>query len=133
MADALRCELFPADLQDAVSFYVRVLGFEVVQDEHDAEAPYVSLQRGDVRLGLGQRSDQVDRESRRPPAGVELVLEVDAVSRERSHVVAAGWPLIEDLTARPWGLTDFRLLDPDGYYWRITGRPGTDASARSEE
>lgn len=133
MADALRCELFPADLQEAVSFYVRVLGFEVVRDEHDAGAPYVSLQRGDVRLGLGQRSDQVDREWRRPPVGVELVLEVDAVSQERSHVVAAGWPLSEDLTARPWGLTDFRLLDPDGYYCRITDRPGADASARSEE
>jgi uncharacterized glyoxalase superfamily protein PhnB len=28
--------------------------------------------------------------------------------------------MTETLTARPWGLRDFRLLDPDGYYWRIT-------------
>jgi len=30
--------------------------------------------------------------------------------------------LTEGLEARPWGLRDFRLLDPDGYYWRITER-----------
>ena len=56
------------------------------------------------------------------PWGVELVLEVDDVHAERDRVLDAGWPLAEDLTIRPWGLTDFRLLDPVGYYWRVTGR-----------
>jgi hypothetical protein len=28
----------------------------------------------------------------------------------------------EDVVTRPWGLRDCRLLDPDGYYWRITTR-----------
>jgi len=37
---------------------------------------------------------------------------------------AAGWPLDEDLQDRPWGLRDFRILDPDGYYLRITNRAG---------
>jgi len=35
-------------------------------------------------------------------------------------VVDSGWPLAEDLQQRPWGLIDFRLHDPDGYYLRIT-------------
>lgn len=35
---------------------------------------------------------------------------------------AADWPLEEGLTSRPWGLSDFRLLDPHGHYLRITGR-----------
>jgi hypothetical protein len=55
---------------------------------------------------------------------VELVLEVDDVMAERDRVITAGWPLAEDLQDRPWGLTDFRLLDPAGYYLRITGRAG---------
>jgi lactoylglutathione lyase len=50
------------------------------------------------------------------------VIEVDDVVAERDRVVAAGWPLEEDLQARPWGLTDFRVLDPAGYYLRITDR-----------
>ena len=49
-------------------------------------------------------------------------LEVDDVVGERDRVLAAGWPLEEDLQERPWGLTDFRILDPAGYYLRITGR-----------
>ncbi len=30
--------------------------------------------------------------------------------------------MIEPLLVRPWGLTDFRVADPDGYYLRITSR-----------
>ena len=39
-----------------------------------------------------------------------------------AYVTAAGWPLAEDLRDRPWGLRDFRVLDPAGYYLRITDR-----------
>jgi uncharacterized glyoxalase superfamily protein PhnB len=66
------------------------------------------------------------RAARLPPAGVELVLEVDDVVAERDQVTAAGWPITEDLHDRPWGLRDFRVLDPAGYYLRITDRgPGS--------
>ena len=122
---ALRCELFPADLDEAVTFYVRVLAFQVDRDERGSRDPYVALVRDQVRLGLARRPDVPDRERRRPPAGVELVLEVDDVHAERDRVLGAGWPLEEDLTSRPWGLTDFRLLDPVGYYWRITSTEAT--------
>ena len=37
---------------------------------------------------------------------------------------AAGWPLEQDLQDRAWGLTDFRVVDPAGYYLRITSRAG---------
>jgi uncharacterized glyoxalase superfamily protein PhnB len=55
---------------------------------------------------------------------VELVLEVDDVAGERALVAAAGWPLEQDLQDRAWGLTDFRVVDPAGYYLRITSRAG---------
>jgi lactoylglutathione lyase len=41
---------------------------------------------------------------------------------ERDQITAAGWPITEDLRDRPWGLRDFRVLDPAGYYLRITAR-----------
>ncbi|WP_350223849.1 hypothetical protein [Rhizobium sp. CNPSo 3490] len=31
----------------------------------------------------------------------------------------SGWPL-SALAMQPWGLPDFRLVDPDGYYVRVT-------------
>jgi lactoylglutathione lyase len=77
MAAALRCEIFPADLDATVAFYISVLGFELVRDERDQPSAYVALARDTVQVGAA---------------------------------------------ARPWGLRDFRLLDPSGYYWRITGR-----------
>jgi len=52
------------------------------------------------------------------------VLEVDDVIAERDRVITAGWPLTEDLQDSPWGLKDFRTLDPAGYYLRITDRAG---------
>jgi lactoylglutathione lyase len=120
MPEALRCELFPDDLDASAAFYVDVLGFQVVRDERPAPAPYVALQRGDVRVGLAARPAPADPALRRPPTGVELVLEVDDLEAVHAHVLANRWPLAEDLTDRPWGLRDFRLVDPHGYYWRIT-------------
>lgn len=30
------------------------------------------------------------------------------------------------LTLQPWGLSDFRLSDPDGYYLQVTGLAAKD-------
>jgi catechol 2,3-dioxygenase-like lactoylglutathione lyase family enzyme len=84
---------------------------------------YVALQRGTVQVGAATRAEHAaDLGHRRPPTGVELVLEVDDVEEELERVRAGGWPLEDELTVRPWGLRDFRLLDPNGYYLRVTGR-----------
>jgi lactoylglutathione lyase len=120
----LRFEIFPSDLDAAVDFYTRVLAFSVTKDQRSGPNAYVSMQRGAVRVGAAGRPVPADRAARLPPAGVELVLEIDDVVGERDRVVAAGWPLEEDLQDRPWGLTDFRILDPAGYYLRITDRAG---------
>lgn len=110
----------PADLDAAVRFYVDVLAFDVDRDERSGPSPYVALRRGVARVGLAQRDDVVKAGQRRPTTGVELVLEVADVTSARDRVAAAGWPIEENLTPRPWGLVDFRLLDPAGYYWRVT-------------
>jgi uncharacterized glyoxalase superfamily protein PhnB len=54
--------------------------------------------------------------------GIELVLEVADIEAVYEQTLAAQWPLAGQLQPQPWGLTDFRVLDPDGYYWRITTR-----------
>ena len=51
-----------------------------------------------------------------------FVLEVDDIAAMYKSVLAQNWPLSGALQTQPWGLTDFRLLDPDGYYLRITSR-----------
>ena len=125
MVMTLRCEIFPLDLDATVDFYTRVLRFTVDRDERHNTSPYVALRRDEVVVGAASRDLAVFRDQRRPPTGVELVLETDDVLSDLAHV-RQGWPLEEDLVARPWGLRDFRVVDPSGYYLRITERhPGT--------
>ena len=120
----LRFEIFPDDLDVIVDFYTRVLHFRLTTYQRSEPNAYVSLQRDDVRIGAARRIVPGVRAARLPPAGVELVLEVDDVLAKRDGVIAMGWPLTEELQDRPWGLKDFRILDPAGYYLRITGRAG---------
>ena len=118
----MRIELFPADLDRFVDFYTRVLRFRIVRDERTAEWPYVSIERGSLAIGAVRAWEDPAPASRLPPNGVELVLEVDDVDAEHDHIVGCGVGLVEGLVDRPWGLRDFRLLDPDGYFLRFTSR-----------
>lgn len=121
-----RIELFVADLGSSIRPYETVLGFQL--ERRDAD--YASLRRGDAVLGLepiGKLPPQGP-----PPgftqarlasdrgAGVEIVLEVDDLDAELARVQRSGHPLAEPPQERPWGLRDFRVADPDGYYLRIT-------------
>jgi predicted enzyme related to lactoylglutathione lyase len=53
---------------------------------------------------------------------VEIVLEVEDLDEALERVERAGVALIEHARERPWGLRDFRIADPDGYYLRVTTR-----------
>jgi uncharacterized protein YbjT (DUF2867 family)/catechol 2,3-dioxygenase-like lactoylglutathione lyase family enzyme len=120
-ASDLRIEIFPADLDASAEFYTRVLGFRITRDERAAEVAYLGLDRGRIRIGAVARDEPADRAARRPPTGVEIVLEVADVEAELDRVRRAGWPIEEGLASQPWGQRDFRLLDPSGYYVRLTG------------
>jgi catechol 2,3-dioxygenase-like lactoylglutathione lyase family enzyme len=116
----LRLELFVDDLDASVAFYTGVLGFAVSRRSAD----YVSLRRGLVTLGLGPIVKLGPTGHRAAPkgTGVEIVLELDSVAElvalhEECQVRGV---VAEALCLRPWGLRDFRLVDPDGYYLRVT-------------
>ena len=125
MSDArLRMELFVDDLDVSVAFWRDVLGFTV--DRRDDG--YASLRRGTVVLGLGPVSKlpatggpgfSQERLAVDKGAGGEIVLEVGDLDAAYRSCREAG-AVVEGLTGRPWGLTDFRITDPDGYYIRVT-------------
>lgn len=117
MTERLRIELFPSDVDRSVAFYER-LGFEVT-GRSPGQPAYASVRLGDVRVGLCQ-AEFVEPSARALPVGTEIVIEVDDVEARRDGLVGRGVVLAEDLVEREWGLSDFRVLDPAGYYLRFT-------------
>ncbi len=121
-----RIELFVSDVETSVGFYEEALGFRL--DRLDAD--YASLRRGKAVLGLGAMTKLPEdglgpgftqaRVSDERGAGVEIVLEVEDLDDALARFEAAGGRLAEPIQRRPWGLRDFRVVDPDGYYIRIT-------------
>jgi len=124
----LRLELFVEEMAASIAFYTQVLAFEVTRHEPD---DYASLRWGNAVLGIGPVAKLPeeggyfgrDISFHRRGLGVEIVLEVDDVDEWHARVAASGQPILEPLQDRPWGLRDFRIVDPDGYYLRITSRP----------
>jgi catechol 2,3-dioxygenase-like lactoylglutathione lyase family enzyme len=118
---SFRIELFVSELDASARFYERALGFQVERREPD----YVGLRRGGAGLGLAPLSQlpptgdepgfTQERVLRGHGAGVEIVLEVDDLDAALRRVEETGHTLAEGLQPRPWGLRDFRIVDPDGY------------------
>ncbi|GHG00400.1 hypothetical protein GCM10017783_10680 [Deinococcus piscis] len=119
MVMRLRLELFVNDVAASVKFYREALNFEVM-GQH---ASYQALRRGDVRIAVQDFRTLAPGHPLAHPGrrglGVELVLEVPDVQAAHAQAVAHA-PQVSPLVRQPWGLTDFRVTDPDGYYWRVT-------------
>lgn len=119
----LRIELFVADIAKSKSFYIDVLEFTAGPEGFGG---YTPLSKNDISLSLnGNHALPKDHptkvtESDRAGRGVEIVIEVEDVNVAYRSVKASGRPISGDLATHPWGLTDFRVIDPDGYYLRIS-------------
>lgn len=120
----LRLELFVERLEASVAFYKDILEFHAPKEITNT---YISVRKGNITLGLGEMKSlpvshplRVSNDSQKKGIGVEIVIEVDEVNELYNKVVAKEYPLETKLTKRPWGLVDFRIMDPDGYYLRIT-------------
>lgn len=132
----LQVNLAVKDLQVSAAFYTETFGFKELSNDPG----YILLQRNELILGL--KTDELlwypdpgeqPVESLARGVGVELVLEISDIGQFHGKMQQAGVAIREPLKEQPWGATDFRMLDPDGYYWRITSPRDRDAVQAEEE
>jgi lactoylglutathione lyase len=121
----LRFELFVKDLETSIQFYERVIGFERGYVSTD----YAEVYSGSVEIGIclmeklpEEHPLRTRTAEERKGLGVEIVLEVDDINEYYQRVLDTEYPLAATLSIQPWQSLDFRLVDPDGYYLRITGK-----------
>jgi lactoylglutathione lyase len=124
----LRFELFVTDVPATITFFEATLG--LVPPEGWSYDAYVPLQSGPVTIGV-QTAENLrpehhfskDKLTGPRGVGVEIVIEVADVNEAFLRAVRAASELgvvCEPLVDRPWGVRDFRLIHPDGFYVRVT-------------
>jgi catechol 2,3-dioxygenase-like lactoylglutathione lyase family enzyme len=119
----LRLELFVKSVPESKDFYQDILGFDVISYEPEG---YTVLRRDDIQIALELEAQLSSSHPLKPQTGeavgrgIEIVLEV--VDLEVAYLQArdSGWTLASPLQQQPWGLRDFRIVDPNGFYLRIT-------------
>lgn len=125
IAPSAPVELHVPDFGPAKQFY-GALGFAVAREEHGPDDGYLVMVHGADVLRFWPGSEAAERRGHfgRYPAnargyGVEIVLTFDDLDAAFSRVGTMG-TVVEPLRLRPWGLRDFRVMDPYGFYVRCT-------------
>ena len=107
-------QLFVADVERSVAFYVEKLGFSIVY-LYGQPPFYGAVSRDGVGLNLRHVDSPVldpDRCERESLLGAAIVVDdVEALFREFSERSVA---FAQPLKVQPWGASDFIVRDPDG-------------------
>ena len=101
------------DLERAIYFYTRKLGFLLAFRYQDF---YAGVSCGDRMIHL-KRVDEPDPSIDFVRSGQHLHVhfEVRDIKAAFCQVQEAGVKIIEGITDRPWGMTEFVIEDPDGH------------------
>jgi hypothetical protein len=119
-------ELYVEDPRYYVRLFRDALEFEVARDEGD----FVQLTsaRGMILLNAfedpdaGHPFEHYRRETRRG-MGVEIGIVTDHLERTWSKARVTPGCTVSAIVAQEWGMTDYRILTPHGYYLRVTTPP----------
>lgn len=125
----LQIELHVPDFDVVLDYYGK-LGFKKIGHRSEkTNADYLVMERDHVVLCFWPGNDSVFNQSyfkNFPPDtkrgyGVELVITVENIDKFYDEVKDFV-KIVGEFVKRPWGLKDFRVEDPFGYYIRFTER-----------
>ena len=125
MSASLRMEIWCRDLAESIEFYRDVVGLEVVSQSPEG---YTVMKRDRVIISLNKVENFTEDNpivplgTERHGLATEFVLEVSDLDDCYRRALEAD-VVQDEMMMRPWGLRDFRVLDPDGFYIRFTTPP----------
>jgi predicted enzyme related to lactoylglutathione lyase len=102
-----RVLLRPSDLARSHAFYGDVLGLAVYREFGTGDRAGVVYFLGNGLLEVSGRAD-------RPPAGLQLWLQVRDAAGEHDRLARAGVTVVRPPRREPWGLVEMWIEDPDG-------------------
>lgn len=123
----LLVELHVPDFGDVKKFYGK-LGFNVVRENRpEGKKGYLVLQMQDNILCFWAGNEHVYEQSyfqqfpedTKRGYAVEIIIMVADIDAYYERV-KDGVHVVDKLVSRPWGLKDFRIEDPFGFYLRVT-------------
>jgi len=126
-ANEMYLELHVPDFEAVKEFYAK-LGFSVVWERKpEGKKGYLILKRDQSILCFWAGNKEVYNQSyfkrysknTTRGYGVEIVIPVSDVEKLHKQIQKVT-PVVEKLKVRPWGLKDFRIIDPFGFYLRFT-------------
>jgi catechol 2,3-dioxygenase-like lactoylglutathione lyase family enzyme len=119
-------ELAVSNLEESLSFWCGLLGFEIAYDRPAARFAY--LVRGQLQVMLCERNGRWEPEEMQRPygRGINLQMTVGQLAPILDALKAANWPLYEE-PKEAWyrtgdtegGQREFLVQDPDGYLLRF--------------
>lgn len=116
-------ELYTLDIPTRTRLFTEVFGFSVVHEEQGfvglrSPTAIVLLNDG-VGLPVGHRFE--GRITGRDHGdGVEIGMVVEYLEETRLRAIGLGGYQVSDIVLQEWGLKDFRITTPDGFYLRVT-------------
>ena len=106
------------DIEAAIEFYEKVLGFEVaMRFENEGKLAGAVVAAGDIRIVLNQEDGKLGLD-RKKGQGFYLQINVASatdVDAAAERIKAAGHSLLNEPEDRPWGARMFQFKDPTGF------------------
>ncbi len=121
-------ELHVSDFEKVERFYIDILGFEKVREPWlEADKNYLVLERGGNLIAFWPGNNKVYDHSyfghfpkdTKKGYGVELVFMIENI-KDYYNKIKDRLNIVEELRTHSWGLMDFRVEDPFGFYLRFT-------------
>ena len=122
-------EFWCSDFEESLSFYIKVLGFEVVQRRGSSFHAYLELEGAQIMLASWEQDGTWETAEFTKPFGRGLNFQILIVDAQDLYdrILAKGIkPFVEIYTKDYWRVDrmderkEFAVLDPDGYLLRFS-------------